>query len=301
MSSRVLPDFDLLLPGSLDEAVGLLAQHGKQAAVMAGGTDLLILMKAGLKSDYVLSLGEIDGLDYVEFDAGKGLSIGAMATLAQVVDSKVVNDKYHALWYSAFMNGTPQTRNSGTVVGNILRASPAGDCCAAALAHGGSVVLQGPSGQREVDLDEFWLDYRKTARKPDEVAVELKLNAPEKGAGSGFAALTRSYQDLSKINAAASLVLEGNVCKKARLVMGAVAPVTLRLAQAEKVIEGQEINDALLEKLADAVRQEVKPIDDVRSTAEYRREVSGVLAKQVVRDAMKSVAGPCPYSCFLGA
>lgn len=301
MSSRVLPVFDLLLPKSLDEAVGLLAQHGDKATVMAGGTDLLVLMKAGFSTAFVLSLGEIGGLDYVEFDARQGLRIGAMATLAQVVDSKVVNDKYHALWYSAFMNGTPQTRNAGTVVGNILRASPAGDCCAAALAHGGSVVLQGPSGQREIDLDEFWLDYRKTARKPDEVAVELKLNAPEKGSGSGFGALTRSYQDLSKINAAASLVLEGNKCKKARLVMGAVAPVTLRLTQAEKVIQGQEINDALLEKLADAVRQEVKPIDDVRSTAEYRREVAGVLAKRVVQDAMKSVAGPCPYSCFLGA
>lgn len=301
MSSRVLPVFDLLLPSNLEEAVGLLSQHGDQAAVMAGGTDLLVGMKAGMSPAFILSLADIQGLDYVAFDAKHGLRIGAMATLSQVVDSKVVNDKYHALWYSAFTNGTPQTRNAGTVVGNILRASPAGDCCCAALAHGGSVLLQGPAGKREVDLDEFWLDYRKTARKPDEVAVELKLKAPEHGYGSGFAALTRSYQDLAKINAAARVIMDGKVCRKVRLAMGAVAPITLRLKEAEKVLTGQEVTDQLLEQMAAAVRKEVKPIDDVRSTAEYRREVAGVLAKRVVQDAIKSVAGLCPYSCFMGA
>lgn len=289
MSSRVLPEFDLLAPQSLSEAVGILAEQGDQVAVMAGGTDLLVLMKMGFNPSAVLSLAEIPGLDYVEFDQGQGLRLGAMATLAQVVNSQVVKDKYPALWASANVNGTVQTRNSGTVVGNILRASPAGDCCCAVLALGGSVVLEGPSGRREVDIDDFWLDYRKTARKADEVAVELKLPAPAAGFGSAFTALTRTYQDLAKINAAASVMVEGGVCQKVRIAMGAVAPVTTRLTKCEQLLQGKTIDDNLLGEVEKTAPQEITPIDDVRSTAEYRQQVAGVLAKRVVQEALQAV------------
>jgi carbon-monoxide dehydrogenase medium subunit len=282
-----LPGFDLLMPQSLPEAVELLAAHGDQAAVMAGGTDLLILMKAGMSPAFVVSLGEVPDLDGVEYDESQGLTLGAMATLAQVVDSPAVRDNYPALWASAKTNGTVQTRNAATVVGNILRGSPAGDCCCAALAIGGAVVLEGPGGRREVSLDDFWTDYRQTARRPDELAVALKLPAPKPGTVSAFTALTRTNMDLSKINAAACLELEGGKCLRARLAMGAVAPVTVRLAKCEELLAGQEVTDELLDQVARTAPGEISPIDDVRSTAEYRREVSGVLAARAVRQAME--------------
>lgn len=285
MSSRILPKFELLMPKSLAEAVELLGAYGEKAAVMAGGTDLLVLMKDGVQSEYVLSLSAIKELAYLEFDAAAGLRIGAMTTMADVVASDVVKKKYPALWTSAQINGTAQTRNAATVVGNILRASPAGDCCCAALAIGGSVVLQGPGGQREVDLEQFWLDYRKTARKSDELAVELKLPAPAPGAVSAFAAMTRTASDISKINAAASLLMEGGVCQKARLTMGAVAPTTLRLKKCEELLAGKSISDELLGQVASLAAQEISPISDVRSTAAYRSQVSGPLLKQVIMDA----------------
>ena len=286
MSSRILPEFDLLMPQSLAEAVEMLGQNGEQTAVMAGGTDLLVLMKMGYSPASVLCLAEVPDLDYVEFDQSQGLRIGAMATLAQVLDSPAVKDNYPALWASARCNGTMQTRNLGTVLGNVMRASPAGDCCCAILALGGSVVLQGPGGRRQVEIDQFWLDYRKTARQADELAVELKLPAPVPGSASAFAALTRTYQDLAKINAAASLVMEGETCKQARLAMGAVAPVTLRLADCERMLEGQKVSEELLDQVADKASQVIDPIDDVRSSAEYRRQVAGVLLKRVIKDAV---------------
>jgi len=286
MSSRILPEFELLLPQSIEEAISALADHGDEAAVMAGGTDLMVLMKTGFSPAVVVSLCEMTGLDYVEFDSAGGLRLGAMATLAQVESSPVVKQHYPALWASARANGTPQTRQRGTVVGNVLRASPAGDCCCAVLAIGGSVVLQGPQGRREVDIDQFWQDYRLTARRPDELAVELKLPSPAPGSRSAFSAMTRTYFDLAKINAAASLKMDGGTCRKARLAMGAVAPTPIRLKACEQLIQGREVNEDLLDQIAASAPAGISPIDDVRSTAEYRRQVSGVLIKRVIQQAL---------------
>ena len=175
MSTRILPEFDLFMPHTVEEAIKILAEYKNKAAILAGGTDLLVVMKDGYRADYVVSLAEIPGLNSLSYDAGQGLQLGAMVTMADVVAAQVVKENYLALWKSASENGSPQTRTMGTVVGNILRASPSGDCCCAVLALGGSVTLCGPKGTREVPIDEFWLDYRVTARKPDELAVALKI------------------------------------------------------------------------------------------------------------------------------
>ncbi|MCU0581937.1 MAG: FAD binding domain-containing protein [Syntrophales bacterium] len=284
MSSRILPEFELLMPQSVPETVEILAKYKDQAAVMAGGTDLLVLMKAGVKVPYVVGLSEVSGLDYLIYDPVEGLRIGAMATLAQIVDNENVKKNYTALWQSACVNGTPQTRNKATVVGNILRASPAGDCCAAVLALGGTVVLQGAAGKREVDIDNFWTGYRQTARQPFEFAVEFKI--PAKVGKSAFKRMTRSDQDLSKLNAAVSLDMAGNVCQGARLAMGCVAPTLVRMKKAEEIIKGKEITEAVLKDVEAAVKADVTPIDDVRSSAWYRKEVAGVLVKRTIEKAL---------------
>ena len=283
MSSRILPEFDLLVPQSIPEAVEILSRYKDKAAVLAGGTDLLVLMKAGLQVPYVVSLAEVPGLDYVLYDPVDGLRIGAMATLAQVADNADVKKNYPALWESAVVNGTPQTRNRATVVGNILRASPAGDCCAAALALGGKVILQGAAGKREVDIDNFWVGYRTTARQAFEFAVEYKI--PANVGKSAFIRMTRADQDLSKLNAAVCLNMAGNVCQGARLAIGCVAPTTVRMKKAEEILKGKEISDSVLGDVVAAVKADVTPIDDVRSTAWYRKEVSGVLIKHTIQKA----------------
>jgi carbon-monoxide dehydrogenase medium subunit len=288
MSTLILPAFDLLVPQSLAEAVGCLAQYGKHVAILAGGTDLLVSMKASLRPSYVLSLAEIPDLNYVLFDPSEGLRIGAMATMSQVIDSEAIKKHYRALWQSAAQNGTPQTRNTATVVGNIMRASPSGDCSCAILAHGATVVLEGPSGRREVEIDEFWIEYMVTARQPDEIAVEVKLPVPKGNSFSAFMALNRTSQDLTKISAAVWLVMAGEVCSEARMAMGAVAPIPFRMRHAEDCVGGAAINEELLAKVADAARAEVKPIDDVRSTAEYRRTVSGTLLRRAINMAVSN-------------
>jgi len=275
----------MLIPQSLEEAVKLLSEYQERTSVMAGGTDLLVTMKSGFDPDYVLSLAEIPDLDYIEYDDNEGLRIGAMATLSQVAASPIVKEKYPALWESAADNGTPQTRNMGTVVGNILRASPSGDCCCAILALGGSVVLEGPSGRREVNIDDFWIDYRVTARKSDEIAVEVKIPPVSDGRVSAFSKMTRTTLDLAKLNAAVCLDMSGKTCQNARIAVGAVAPTTIRVKNVEKLLEGSEINDQVLERVEKNIGSEIKPIDDVRSTAEYRSDVCGVLVKRLIQEA----------------
>jgi carbon-monoxide dehydrogenase medium subunit len=285
MSSRILPEFEMLIPQSIEEAVKLLSEYQEKTSVMAGGTDLLVTMKSGFDPDYVLSLAEIPDLDYIEYDQDAGLRIGAMATLAQVAAYPIVKEKYPALWESAEDNGTPQTRNMGTVVGNILRASPSGDCCCAILALGGTVVLEGPNGRREVDIDDFWVDFRVTARKSNEIAVEVKIPPPSDGTVSAFSKMTRTTLDLAKLNAAVCLDMSGKTCQSARIAVGAVAPTTIRAKNVEKLLEGSEINDEVLGSVEKSMPSEIKPIDDVRSSAEYRSDVCGVLVRRLIQEA----------------
>lgn len=290
MSSRVMRDFDLLLPESIEEVIALLARHKDKSAVMAGGTDLLVALKFDYSIDNVISLALVPGLDKLDFDPVQGLTIGAKVTIAEILRSQAVKDHYPALWQAAKVFATPQLRNTATVLGNILRASPAGDCSAALYATGGTLLLKNENGCRNVDLDDFWISYGVTARRADELAVSLHVPPPAQGQGQGqksaFRRMTRTTEDLSKINAAVSLEMAGETCRKARVVMGCVGPTLLRLPKVEKMLEGAAITPDLLRDISKIVMSEITPIDDKRSSAEYRNKVAGVLVKRVIEAAL---------------
>ena len=289
MSSRILPDFNLLLPQSVAEAVELLSTHRDRITVMAGGTDVMVAMKFARSPaqlpEFVMSLENVPGLGYVLFDPEKGLRIGAKATVAELLVQPEVKQHYRALWNAARTFATGQVRNTATVLGNLLRASPAGDCSCAIYALGGALVLHGPGGSREVDIDDFWLSYGVTARQPDELAVELILPPPAAGSRSAFKRMTRVSEDLAKLNVAVRLEMSGNTCIDARLAMGCVAPTPLRLTKTEALLKGRELTAEVLQRVAASVPGEISPIDDKRSTAEYRRQVSGVLLRRAIQEA----------------
>ncbi|MCF8474050.1 MAG: FAD binding domain-containing protein [Emcibacter sp.] len=286
MTSRVMRDFDLLLPESVAEVLDLLATHKNKAAILAGGTDLLVALKFNYSVDNVISLALVPGLNGLSFDPVQGLTIGAKVTIADILKSKVVKEHYPALWQAAKVFATPQLRNTATVLGNILRASPAGDCSLALYACGGSLTLKSKRGSRQVNLDDFWISYGLTARRDDELAMALQVPAPVRGQKSAFRRMTRTKEDLSKINAAVSLQMEGDVCMSARVAMGCVGPTLLRLPKIEKMMKGSAVTDGLLQKISDQVAAEISPIDDKRSSAEYRNKVAGVLVKRVIALAL---------------
>jgi CO/xanthine dehydrogenase FAD-binding subunit len=292
MSSRVLPQFELLMPQTIDEAAGMLAQFQDQVSVLAGGTDLLIWKYIRKNhTPYLLSLSGIKDLDYLNYIPGEGLRIGARTKVAQLLDHPEVAARFPALYEAARTFATPQIRNMATVMGNIQRGSPAGDCSCAMLALGGQVILQGPEGRRTVDIDDFWISYGVTARRSDELAVELRIPDQTASSRSAFQRLTRVNEDLAKINVAVSLEMQQDTILQARIAMGCVGPTLLRLRKAEKLLKGARINETLLEQVAVAAREEIAPIDDQRSTAEYRNSVSGVILRRVIERAAGSGVG----------
>jgi len=284
-NSRILPELELLAPTSVAEAVDMASQYKGAAAVLAGGTDVMIMRQKSLRPQYIIALGEIPDLDYITYSKNDGLRIGALATAWQLVQDARVKKHYPALWQAALTLGSPQIRNAATIAGNIMRASPSGDCCCAMLALGGSVVLESVSGRREVPIDEFFIDYGKINRTPGEIAVELRIPAPDEGRVSAFMRMTRMNFDLAKVSAAVCLDMSGKKCRSARVAMGAVAPTTIRIKKAEEILENATISEKTLDEVAAAVPRLVKPIDDVRSTAEYRRSVSGILVKRALQAA----------------
>jgi carbon-monoxide dehydrogenase medium subunit len=242
-------------------------------------------MKANFQAEKVMSLALLPGLDTLEYDPAKGLRVGARTTLAQIVDSTEVKQHYPALWQAAKIFATPQLRNTATVVGNLLRGSPAGDCSAVVAALGGTLMMASAQGEREIEVDELWVSYGVTARADNELALELRIPAPAAGTVSAFKRLTRVNEDLAKLNVAVCLQMDGANCKSARLAMGCVAPTMIRLPSAEAVLCGAVIDDDSLARAAEAVQQDISPIDDQRSTADYRRSVAGVYLKRAVQQA----------------
>ena len=287
MTSRVMRDFDLLLPESVSDVIELLATHKDNCAVMAGGTDLLVALKFDYAIDNVISLALVPGLNDLVFDPARGLTIGAKVTVAQILKSQDVKENYPALWQAAKVFATPQLRNTATALGNILRASPAGDCSLALYALGGDLRLENLSGQRDVSLDEFWLSYGVTARANDELAISLQVPPPVPGQKSAFQRMTRTVEDLSKISAAVSLQMASGVCQTARVAMGCVGPTLIRLPRVEALLEGAEVTPDLLQEISNITVSETTPIDDKRSSADYRRKVAGILVKRVINLALK--------------
>lgn len=289
MSTRILTDFNLLIPETVSEALDILDRLQDKVTVVSGGTDVLVALKFGFENENVMSLAKLPGMDSLSFDPEKGLRVGAKTTIAQLLESPEVKKYYPAIWEAAVTFATPQIRNTATLVGNLLRGSPAGDGSCAVYALGGSLVFTSKEGEREVDIDNLWVGYATTARKPNELATELRIPAPSVGNINAFKRLTRVNEDLAKLNVAVSMTMNGNVCEEARVAMGCVAATLVRLKQAEALLKGAEINDESLAKVMSAVEAEITPIDDQRSTAEYRKMVSGVIVKRTIEQARQRV------------
>lgn len=287
MTSRLLPPFDLLTPQSISEGVDMLAQYQSQVAILNGGTALWNHnRKMKHQTPYVLTLSALKDLDYINYIPGEGLRIGAKAKISALIENPAVAARFPALYEAAYWFGNPQIRFMATVMGNILRASPSADCSCAILALGGQVVLQSQTGQRVVDIDDFWISYDVTARKNDELATEIRIPETTSATFSSFQRLTRVRQDLAKLNVAVRLEMSQGVCQQARIAMGCVGPTTMRLKGVEKLLVGNPVTDELLQQLATLVRTEIAPIDDQRSTAAYRTQVSGVILRRVIERAV---------------
>jgi len=276
--------FDYYQPKSLREAYGLMEKQKGEARYIAGGTDIIWRVKQGLiQADALISLRGIEGLDGIRLNGH--LTLGSMVLFRTVERSADLARACPSLAQAVSVLANPQVRNIATIGGNLCNGAPSADCAPPLMALEAVLTLEGPGGKREVPIGAFFKGPGETCMDKTEVLTQITI--PEMAADSGavFLKKGRVSQDISIVNAAALLVMEGKVCRKCRLVVGAVAPVPLRLTDVEKMVEGQEVGPELLDRVGNRVEQAVSPITDVRSTEEYRRALSAALVKRAIQQA----------------
>ncbi len=289
-----LPKFAYLAPKSLSETCALLAQHGPNARLLAGGTDLLLkLSRAGQSPRFLVGLRNVPGLDYVRFDATTGLSIGALGLLSTVCEHDDVRRRYPALAEAAQATATVQIRNMGTVAGNLCNASPSADTATPLLVYGAEVVLHGPAGDRKLPLDQFFLGPGQTALGPGELLREVRVPVPAARTGSDYQRISeRSQVDIAAVCASGLVTLDAEGrCIHARLALGAVAPTPRRVDDAERALVGAVIDEAAIARAAALAKAASRPISDARAGAAWRKQMVEVLAARAIRAALRSSGG----------
>ena len=283
--------FELLTPKTVDEALGLLVDPGGRP--LAGGSDLIPLMQADkLRPERVIDLGRLPALRDIRQDGDGLVRVGALTTHAQLEASALLWKRATALAQAARSVGSVQTRQRGTVGGNLAHASPAADVALALLALEAQVTLCSLQGTRQLSLGEFLTGPGQTACRDDELLTEVAFALPGPASGSAFYKLgKRSAMIIAVVGVAAVLVLGDGLIRDARIALGSVAPTVIRAPQAEALLRNRPPGEALFRQVGEAARQEARPIDDFRASAEYRRRMVAVLTRRALGEAYAQATG----------
>ena len=288
-----LPDFDLALPATLDEALARLGGGGPRPLVMAGGTDVLVQARQGvLKPTVVVGLSRVQEIRGIG-PAGGGVAIGGGTTIAALESSALLLERATAVVDAARTMATVQIRNRATVAGNLATAAACADLAPPLVALNALVRLRSASSERVVPLADFFLGARATVLEPAELITSVEVSAPAPGSGSGFVKFGyRRGAQIAVASAAAWLTLADGKVRDVRIVLGAVAAIPLRVRGATALL-GAEPEGAALDAACQAASAECLPISDIRGSASYRRAVVAVVTRQAVELAARRAAhGP---------
>ena len=282
--------FDYAEPATLDEAVALLGAGAGRAVVFAGGTDLLVQMRQHVRTPaQVVNIKKILGLDALAFDPVDGLTIGALTTTRAIETSELVRRHYAGLHASTVHFASIQVRHRATVVGNVCRASPSADTLPPLIADGAMLRVQGRQGVREVAVEDFCTAPGRTVLAPDELVTRITVPAPPPHTGKVYLKHgRRTEMELATVGVAVTLTMDGALCRDVRIVLAAVAPTPLRAAAAEHALRGHAVDARSIAASAEAAMAEARPIGDVRGSADYRREMVGVLTRRALQQALEA-------------
>ena len=277
--------FDYEVASSVEEAVGLLARHGDDAYLMAGGHSLIPMMKLRLASpDVVIDISGLeDELRYIEENGG--LKIGALTRHRELLESPVIQDRYTLLADAERMIADPLVRNMGTLGGALAHADPAEDLPAAFLALDAEVVARGPDGERTVRVEEMYLGPYETALNHGEVVTEVRV--PRAPGGSAYTKVERRAGDWTSASVAVALEMEGGEIGDVRIGMAGVGNRTLRATGAEDALRGQRPGEEVYRRAGEAAAEVCDPIDDARGTPEYKRDLVRTIVGRTVAKAVE--------------
>jgi len=281
--------FDYLKPNTLEEALSLLNQYGDRAKMIAGGTDAIVMNRQKkISPDVFISLRGIPGLDQIEFNGI--FKIGALVTHRTIEQSELIRKRLPVLAGASSVLGSVQVRNVATIGGNLCTASPSAETAPSMLVYEAEAHLVSQNGERRLSLESFFVGPGENALDKKEILKGILLPSPPPNSVGAYLKLGRRKSvDLSVVNVAVLLTLDPKtgICERARIALGAVAPTPLRAKETEKFLEGNLLDDGIIRKAGDCAKQECSPITDIRGSADYRREMAGVLVEKAIRQSMK--------------
>ncbi|GGH51977.1 carbon monoxide dehydrogenase [Comamonas phosphati] len=272
-------EFDFLEPATVQEASRLLAEHGDDARVIAGGTALMLGMRQRmLAPTHLISVARIGRLRGIDIDAQGWLRIGALSRHVDIARSALVRQHAPVLAEMAAQVANPQVRNQGTVGGNLCYADPSTDPPGCLMALDACVVLGSSRAERTLSIEKFLVDYYVTALEPDEIVLEIRVPpqaALAQGAYTRFLRTAAEHRPL--VNVALVAHNDGGVCRQARLVVGASTPIPQRLRRVEALLDGSRVDARLAAQAAAMAAAEITPLSDLRGSAEFRRDMVRVV------------------------
>jgi carbon-monoxide dehydrogenase medium subunit len=285
-----MKDFEYFAPQTVEEALSLLSQYKEEAKIIAGGQSMLVIMRQGLLApEYVIDIKGITALNYITYDETQGLRIGALTTHEAIEKSPLIQKHFRVLSEMERNLATIQTRNWGTIGGNLCHGDPAGDPAPILIALDARLKLKSLSGERMVAMERFSRDMLDVDLQPDEMLVEIQVPTPRTHTGVAHEKLMVMQGDAGIVGAAASITLKPGegVCEDARIVVSNAASVPLRVKEAEKRLIGKVINDPLLTEAGEAASRETDPPSDVHGSAEYRKEMVKIFVKRAAVKALE--------------
>jgi carbon-monoxide dehydrogenase medium subunit len=290
-----LKDFAYHAPESLAAATALLVQHNGRARLMAGGTDILVQLREGLRdADVVVDVKHIPELMRLEYGAASGLRLGASVPCYHVYEDAKVAVAYSALADAARIIGGWQIQSRASIGGNLCNSSPAADSIPALIALNATAMIAGPGGNREVKAQDFCAAPGRNVLKPGELVVAIAIPAPAPRSGSAYERfIPRNEMDIAVVGAASWIQLNasGDKIEAARIAVGAVAPTPKFGEAASQSLIDQAPTEANFAQAGELARQIATPISDMRGTAEYRTHLVGVLVERTLKKALERAKG----------
>ena len=282
--------FEYFAPTTVAEAVDLLAKHGDDAKVLAGGHSLIPLMKLRLaQNQVVVDLGKISSMNYINERDG-GLAIGAMTTYTQLEGSELVKSRAPVLAEAAGMVADPQVRNMGTIGGSLAHADPAGDLPAVALALGAQLVTSSTGDHRSIGIDDFFVELLTTSLMPGEVLTEIIIPGLASGTGSAYAKFGNKASRYAIVGVAAIVTVSGGTCRDAKIGVTGAGPKPTRATESENALRGSRLDDAAIRGAAARAGAGIDFNDDIHASGEYRAHLTTVYAERAIRTAVSRAA-----------